>query len=96
MAVRLSALFASRALPPEISSGTHLCWRLQAGRPWVRDPMKRMIFVDLNNPCARTRRWGVTQPLTDMSTRSRKMFLRSRARPVRKADNLTAICEPIV
>jgi hypothetical protein len=24
------------------------------------------------------------------------MFLRSRARPVRKADNLTAICEPIV
>jgi hypothetical protein len=32
-----------------------------------------------------------------MSTRSRKiMFLGSRARPVRRAENLTAICEPIV
>jgi hypothetical protein len=32
-----------------------------------------------------------------MSTRSRKiMFLRSRARPVRWTDNLTAISEPIV
>jgi hypothetical protein len=40
-------------------------------------------------------RWGggVTQPLTEMSTRSRKIiFLESRARPVRRADNLTAIC----
>jgi hypothetical protein len=36
---------------------------------------------------------GFTQPLIEMSTRSRKiMFLR----PVRKADNLTAICEPTV
>jgi hypothetical protein len=26
----------------------------------------------------------------------KKMFLASRARPVRRADNLTAICEPIV
>jgi hypothetical protein len=40
---------------------------------------------------------GFTQPLTDMSTREKKkMFMGSRARPVRKADNLTAICEPIV
>jgi hypothetical protein len=40
---------------------------------------------------------GVTQPLTEMSTRSRKIiFLASRARPVRRADNLTAIFEPIV
>jgi hypothetical protein len=38
-----------------------------------------------------------TQPLTEMSTRSRKiMFLGSRARPVHGADNLIAICEPIV
>jgi hypothetical protein len=37
-----------------------------------------------------------TQPLTEMSTRSRKMFLGSRALLARKADNLTAICEPIV
>jgi hypothetical protein len=39
---------------------------------------------------------GFTQPLPEMSTRSRKiMFLGSRALSVRKAD-LTAICEPIV
>jgi hypothetical protein len=40
---------------------------------------------------------GFTQPLTEMSTRSKKkIFLESRARPVSRADNLTAICEPIV
>jgi hypothetical protein len=40
---------------------------------------------------------GFTQLLTEMSTRSRKiMFLGSRARPVLRADNLTAVCEPIV
>jgi hypothetical protein len=34
------------------------------------------------------------EPLTQMSSKSRKiMFLGSRARPVRRADNLTAICE---
>jgi hypothetical protein len=46
------------------------------------------------NPFGRSRPWGSTQPLTEMSTRSRKiMFLGSIARPVRRADNLTAICE---
>jgi hypothetical protein len=40
---------------------------------------------------------GFTQPLTEMSTRSRKIiFLGSRALPVRRTDNFTAICEPIV
>jgi hypothetical protein len=41
---------------------------------------------------------GFTQPRTEMSTRNIKiiMFLRSKVRLVRKADNLTAICEPIV
>jgi hypothetical protein len=39
---------------------------------------------------------GLTQPLIEMSARSIKMFLGSRAQPVRRADNLTAICEPIV
>jgi hypothetical protein len=34
---------------------------------------------------------------SEMNTRSRKlMFLESRAWSVRRADNLTAICEPIV
>jgi hypothetical protein len=41
---------------------------------------------------------GRTQPLTEMSTRNIKikMFLGSKVRLVRKADNLTAIYEPIV
>jgi hypothetical protein len=38
-----------------------------------------------------------SQPLTEMSTRSRKiMFMGNRAHPVRRGDNLTVICEPIV
>jgi hypothetical protein len=35
---------------------------------------------------------GSTQPLTEMSTIN---LPGSKERPVRKADNLTAICEPI-
>jgi hypothetical protein len=38
-----------------------------------------------------------TQLLREMSTRSRKiLFLGSRGRSVRKADNITSICEPTV
>jgi hypothetical protein len=37
---------------------------------------------------------GSTQPLTEMSTRN--LPVGGKGRPVRKADNLTAICEPIV
>jgi hypothetical protein len=36
---------------------------------------------------------GLTQPLTEMSTRN---IPGGEGRTVRKADNLTAICEPIV
>jgi hypothetical protein len=38
------------------------------------------------------------QPLTELGTRNIKiiMFLGSKVRPVRRADNITAICEPIV
>jgi hypothetical protein len=41
---------------------------------------------------------GFTQPLTEMSTRNIKIitFLGSKVRPVRRADNLTDTCEPIV
>jgi hypothetical protein len=39
----------------------------------------------------------ITEYLTEMSIRSREIiFLGSRARPVRKADNLTAVCGPIL
>jgi hypothetical protein len=49
-------------------------------------------FLNLPNPSGRTR------PLTEMSTRNIKiiMFLGSKVRPVRRANNLTAFCEPIV
>jgi hypothetical protein len=36
-----------------------------------------------------------TQPQTEMSTRKKQIFFGSKARPLRIADNLTAICEPI-
>jgi hypothetical protein len=36
---------------------------------------------------------GLTQPLTEMNTRN---IPRGEGRPARKADNLTAICDPIV
>jgi hypothetical protein len=40
---------------------------------------------------------GFTQPLIEMSTRSRKiMLLGSTTQPVLRTDNLSAICEPIV
>jgi hypothetical protein len=55
---------------------------LQAGRSRVRIPMRLLDFsIDLPLPAAP---W----PLTEMSTRA--------AGAMRKADNLTAICEPIV
>jgi hypothetical protein len=57
--------------------------------------MRRIIFsIYLILPAALA--LGFTQSLTEMSTRSRNiMFLGIRALPVRRADNLTAICEPI-
>jgi hypothetical protein len=41
---------------------------------------------------------GFTQPLTEMIARNIKiiMFLGSKVRRVRSADNLAAICEPTV
>jgi hypothetical protein len=50
-------------------------------------------FFNWPNPSSRTMVLGSTQPLTEMSTRSHPG---GRGRPARKADNLTAICEPIV
>jgi hypothetical protein len=50
------------------------------------------LLIDLILPAAL---WplGSTQPLTEMSTRN---LPGGKGRPARKADNLTAICEPIV
>jgi hypothetical protein len=45
------------------------------------------------NPSSRTMALGLTQHLTEMSTRK---LPGGKGRPACKADNLTAICEPIV
>jgi hypothetical protein len=50
-------------------------------------------FFNWPNPSSRTMALVSTQPLTDMSTRN---LPGGKGRPARKADNLTAICEPIV
>jgi hypothetical protein len=55
--------------------------------------MESLPFLNLPNPFSRSVALGVTQPLTEMSTRNLPGV---KARPARKADNVTAICEPIV
>jgi hypothetical protein len=65
---------------------------LQAGRSQVRVPMRPLDSFSLPNPSSRTKSLGSTQPLTEMSTRNPPV---GKWRPARKADNLTAICEPI-
>jgi hypothetical protein len=52
-----------------------------------------MEFFNLLNLSSRTMALGLTQPLIEMSTGN---LPGGKARPARKADNLTAICEPIV
>jgi hypothetical protein len=65
---------------------------LQAGRSRDRIP-DEVNFFNLPNPSTHTMALGSTQPLTEMSTRN---IPGGEGRPARKADNLTAICEPIV
>jgi hypothetical protein len=45
------------------------------------------------NPSSRTMALSSSQPLTEISTRN---LPGGKGRPARKADNLTAICEPTV
>jgi hypothetical protein len=65
---------------------------LQAERSRDRIP-DEVDFFNLTNPSSRTMALGSTQPLTEMSIRN---IPGGEGRPARKADNLTAICEPIV
>jgi hypothetical protein len=50
-------------------------------------------FFNWSNPSSHTMALGSTQPLTEMSTRNLPV---GKGWPTRGADNLTAICEPIV
>jgi hypothetical protein len=65
---------------------------LQARRSRDRIP-DEVDFFNLPNPSSRTMALGSTHPLTEMSTRN---IPRGKERRARKADNLTANCEPIV
>jgi hypothetical protein len=66
---------------------------LEAGRSRVQYPMMALDVLNLLNPSSRTMAHGSTQFVTEMSTRN---ILGGKGRPALKADNLTAICEPIV
>jgi hypothetical protein len=50
-------------------------------------------FFNLPNPFSRNMALRSTQPLTEMSTRN---YPGGKGLPALKADNLTAICEPII
>jgi hypothetical protein len=70
------------------------CAVLQARRSRVRIPIRSFNCFSLPNLSSRrTVVLGLTQPLKGMSTRR---YSGDKARPAHKADNLTAICEPIV
>jgi hypothetical protein len=65
---------------------------LQTGRSPVRIT-DEVDFFNLPNPSNRTTALGSTQPLTEMSIRN---LPGGKKRPVRRADNLTAIYVPNV
>jgi hypothetical protein len=65
---------------------------LQIGWSPVRVPDEVDRF-NLPNPSSRTMTLGSTQPLTEMSTRNLPVCKKG---PAPRADNLAAICEPIV
>jgi hypothetical protein len=56
-------------------------------------PNEVIGFLNWSNPSSHTMSLGSTQPIREMSTRN---LPGSKGRPKRKADNLTAICEPNV
>jgi hypothetical protein len=56
-------------------------------------PYEVIGIFNSRNPSSHTMTPELTQPLTEMSIRN---LLGGKVWPARKADNLTAICEPIV
>jgi hypothetical protein len=66
---------------------------LQAGKVADSSPDDVIGYLNWSNPSSRTMAVGSTQPLTEMSTRN---LPGGKGRPMRKADNLTAICDPIL
>jgi hypothetical protein len=62
-------------------------------RHYATDRKVAGLIFSLPNPSSRTVALGSTQPLTEMRI---KNILGGKGRPARKADYLTAVCEPII
>jgi hypothetical protein len=65
---------------------------LQGGTLWVRFLMRSLDSL-IDSFSSRTMALGLTQPLTEMSTRN---LPGGKGRLAREADNLTTICEQTV
>jgi hypothetical protein len=84
-----------------------LAW-LTRERSWLRhyassrkfagsSPDEAIVLFNWRNPPSRTMALGATQTLTEMSKRNLSWGGEGgKVRPMHKADNFTAICEPIV
>jgi hypothetical protein len=81
-------MILANTILPAVQWGT----MLQAEKSRVRVQI-RSILINLHNPSNSTLALGSTQLLTEMSNRN---FPGGKGRPARKANNLTAICQPIV
>jgi hypothetical protein len=68
---------------------------LNAGRSRVRVPIRSLNVFSWPNPSSLIMPLWLTQSNRNEYHEQKEMFLGSIARPVRKADNLTAVCEPI-
>jgi hypothetical protein len=93
----LSLLHINACLLNTLKSEIQLSWlRRYATSRKVKgsypDAVIGFFFFNLPNPSSRTMALGLTQPLTEMSTRN---IPGGKGRLARKAD-LTSICEPIV
>jgi hypothetical protein len=75
----------------EVTSGGALCYKPEGhgfdsrGGHWI-------FVFNWSTPSSRITALGSTQPVTEISMRN---LCGGKGRPARKADNLTAICEPI-
>jgi hypothetical protein len=67
-----------------------LCYKLEVAGSI---PNEDIGFFNCFNPSSRSIALESTQPLTEMSTRN---IRGGKGRPAHEADNLTAICYPIV
>jgi hypothetical protein len=68
-------------------------WGITSRKVAVSSPDEVIGFFSWPNPSSRIMALGLTQPVTEMSTRNLPW---GKERPSRKVDNLTVIRKPIV